>query len=254
MTRDGEISAIFNPRRVRAPSVVVTGDSPNGGQFSGFTNLISSGYPHLIHSDSIASGHPDADLVCQQQQQTPLTGADGTGGTPTPTGDGGQPGGGTTTLLQIQPPSTSSNACKESCCSELAQKMYFGVCVTILVTASWVGATHCIKFLYIRRSNYAQPDVTAINPNATIFPLYITSKQTTLMTAFNAPFFASWFCTNFVIFFFPVYVIGRISVRKCESPSEILGDVLRGLRDRGFTVGKYIYMKEGLGESPWRFY
>lgn len=239
MTRDGEISAIFNPRRVRAPSVVVTGDSPNGGQFSGFTNLISTGYPHLIHSDSIASGHPDADLVCQQQQ--PLTGGSGGGsGTPTPTD--GQPGG---TLLQIQPAATtSSNACKESCCSELAQKMYFGICVTILVTASWVGATHCIKFLYIRRGNYAQPDMAtataASNPNSTLFPLYMTSKQTTTIstTAFNAPFFASWFCTNFVIFFFPVYLIGRIAVRKCESPSEILGDVLRGLRDRGFTVGQ----------------
>lgn len=27
-------------------------------------------------------------------------------------------------------------------------QIYFGVCVTICVTASWVGATHCIKYLY----------------------------------------------------------------------------------------------------------
>jgi hypothetical protein len=32
-----------------------------------------------------------------------------------------------------------------------SQQIYFGVCVTICVTASWVGATHCIKYLYLRR-------------------------------------------------------------------------------------------------------
>jgi len=32
----------------------------------------------------------------------------------------------------------------------LSQQIYFGVCVTICVTASWVGATHCIKYLYLR--------------------------------------------------------------------------------------------------------
>lgn len=110
--------------------------------------------------------------------------------------------------------------------------MYFGVCVTILVTASWVGATHCIKFLYVRRSN-AQ---IAFDMENTTFPVYKT-KTTTTITAFNAPFFASWFCTNFAILFFPIYLLGRIAVKKCESPSEILGDVLRGLRDRGFTAG-----------------
>lgn len=66
--------------------------------------------------------------------------------------------------------------CRKSCCSDLAQKvfehqflktvqlpnrtsqyaffykfqMYFGICVTVLLTASWVGSTHCIKYLYLR--------------------------------------------------------------------------------------------------------
>lgn len=119
--------------------------------------------------------------------------------------------------------------------------MYFGVCVTILVTASWVGATHCIKFLYIRRTTYTQPAVTTdMTNNSTYFPIYIS--QTTTITAFNAPFFASWFYTNFVVLFFPIYLLGRVAVKKCESPGEILGDVLRGLRDRGFTAGKYVYI------------
>lgn len=111
MTRDGEISAIFNPRRVRAPSVVVTGDSPNG-QFAGFTNIISASSPHLIHSDSIASGHPDGvETACLQGNNTTSA------GTPTPTTDAPP------TILSIPSPARSSNKCKDSCCSELAQKV-----------------------------------------------------------------------------------------------------------------------------------
>lgn len=51
-TRDGEIPAIFNPKRVRTPSVVVTGDSPNG-PFSGFVSI-----PPITHSDSVTSSQP----------------------------------------------------------------------------------------------------------------------------------------------------------------------------------------------------
>jgi solute carrier family 35 protein F3/4 len=49
-----EIAAIFNPKRVRAPSVVVTNDSPNnnGPSLLGNANQI-------IHSDSITSSQPD---------------------------------------------------------------------------------------------------------------------------------------------------------------------------------------------------
>lgn len=116
--------------------------------------------------------------------------------------------------------------------------MYFGVCVTFLVTASWVGATHCFKLLYLRRTSFAQPPtiMSDLEHNATEFPVYIS--QTTTVIEFSAPFFASWFCTNFVILFFPVYVLGRLSLKKCDSPSEIVGDVVRGLRDRGFTAGE----------------
>ncbi|XP_031783950.1 uncharacterized protein LOC107981432 isoform X9 [Nasonia vitripennis] len=41
----------------------------------------------------------------------------------------------------------------ESCCATSAKKIYFGICVTICVTASWVGATHCIKFLYFQKDH-----------------------------------------------------------------------------------------------------
>lgn len=124
MTRDGEIAAIFNPRRVRAPSVVVTGDSSNG-PFSGFTNVINSAAtnnapiiatntPHLIHSDSIASGQPDGvdSVVC-------ISGNNVTGGnTPTPTIEMAPP-----LTLPSTAQTSSPNKCKDSCCSELAQKV-----------------------------------------------------------------------------------------------------------------------------------
>lgn len=147
--------------------------------------------------------------------------------------------------------------------------MYFGVCVTILVTASWVGATHCIKFLYLNRSTYAtitaedidttsnraaelelvtnvdgvdligisdtSLSVTEVEDATKIFHIPKPSLQSTI---FNAPFFAAWFFTNFSFLFFPIYVLGRVSLRKCDKPGEILGDVLRGFRDRGFTIGK----------------
>ncbi|XP_037911407.1 putative thiamine transporter SLC35F3 isoform X3 [Hermetia illucens] len=231
MTRDGEIPAIFNPKRVRAPSVVVTGDSPNG-PFGGFTNIINASNPQITHSDSVTSSQHDGGEsgTCLQSNNNLER------GTATPTTEA--------------PPAPSAvqsrrlKACKESCCSELAQKMYFGVCVTILVTASWVGATHCIKFLYLRRSTYTKMSEALLDSevenvgNTTIF--HIPKLTTTTAAVFNAPFFASWFCTNFAFLFFPIYLIGRIAVRKCDKPGEILGDVLRGFRDRGFTIGRFL--------------
>lgn len=56
MTRDSnEIPAIYNPIRVRAPSVVVTNDSPNGSfAGGGFTNILHSSNPQISRSDSIS--------------------------------------------------------------------------------------------------------------------------------------------------------------------------------------------------------
>ncbi|XP_049283486.1 uncharacterized protein LOC125763878 isoform X2 [Anopheles funestus] len=283
MTRDSEIPAIFNPKRVRAPSVVVTGDSPNG-PFGGFTNNV----PQITHSDSVTSSQHDG--------QDSLIGITVTGGmhggcdTPTSqphallggggglgTGIGGGPG--SVNPAPSSPPSTSRlKACRASCCSELAQKMYFGVCVTVLVTASWVGATHCIKFLYLRRNTYAStlpPHLTAFITDGTTDTVsgvaapdqnstsamivhgfgptssFLPSTAKPIVTSdriappvtthvFNAPFFASWFCTNFAILFFPIYILGRVAIKKCDGTGEVLGEILRGFRDRGFTIGRFL--------------
>lgn len=147
--------------------------------------------------------------------------------------------------------------------------MYFGVCVTILVTASWVGATHCIRFLYkyslISKSKATiEPSVISTNANfhyldfvndtTETFRTYhisdmvdnepkllpaVTITKSVGDSEFNAPFFATWFCTNFVLLFFPIFLIGRLLNNCNESPGETLGNVVRGLRDRGFTIGRF---------------
>lgn len=58
MTRDNEIPAIYNPRRVRAPSVVVTDDSPVGSIAEGnLTNILVASNPQILCSDS--ANQPD---------------------------------------------------------------------------------------------------------------------------------------------------------------------------------------------------
>ncbi|XP_012160209.1 solute carrier family 35 member F4 isoform X2 [Ceratitis capitata] len=305
MTRDGEIPAIFNPKRVRTPSVVVTGDSPNG-PYGGFSNALNASNPQIAHQDSISSSqqdpsevitiHPDA-----REASTPIgthpglrRGLGAGGGSfvsscPLNTGSagGGGGGGGNESELPTLESGTDGTevrfrrlkAFRESCCSELARKMYFGVCVTILVTASWVGATHCIKFLYLNRSTYAaiaddidstsdggieldlnnndDDDDDDADDHSNLLGISDTALSVTEVqeatkffqiahptlpesTVFRAPFFAAWFFTNFSFFFFPIYVLGRMSLRKCDKPGEILGDVLRGFRDRGFTIGRFL--------------
>ncbi|XP_037808107.1 uncharacterized protein LOC119601332 isoform X2 [Lucilia sericata] len=294
MTRDGEIPAIFNPKqhRVRTPSVVVTGDSPNGpyGGGGGFTNILNTSNPQIAHQDSISSSQNDPNEVitihpestCPVALTRAVSVAGGGGGVGAAGGGGGNTSGGNDSDTPTDPgqnDNTTSRfprlkACKETCCSELAQKMYFGVCVTILVTASWVGATHCIKLLYLNRSSYISAlddfDTLAVSGNDlnlvnnddavaldSLIPISDTSISVTDVedatkifhvppdppmpsNIFSAPFFAAWFFTNFSLLFFPIYILGRVSLRKCDKPGEILGDVLRGFRDRGFTVGRFL--------------
>jgi solute carrier family 35, member F3/4 len=110
MTRDGEIPAIFNPtKRVRTPSVVVTGEN---GPFSGFTAI-----PQITHSDSVTSSQHDAEsLTCitasghNHGPETPMSAL-----TPLPPTNSLEPA--------ITQHRTKYRKCKDSCCSELAQKV-----------------------------------------------------------------------------------------------------------------------------------
>ncbi|KAI4457368.1 hypothetical protein MML48_7g00019855 [Holotrichia oblita] len=126
MTKESDIPTIFNPRRNRGPSVLVTEEGVANGPFS--------------HTDSVSSGQPEATI--EQQTATP---------------------GGVRTKLK---------SCSGSLCSKSAKKIYFGIWVTVCVTASWVGATHCIKYLYLSRPlDYDDPvllpeDTTGLNITA----------------------------------------------------------------------------------------
>lgn len=58
--------------------------------------------------------------------------------------------------------------------------------------------------------------------------------------SYNAPFFTTWFCTNWEILYFPVYFICQSARIKCNTPSEIIAESLRGFRDKGFTGGRFL--------------
>ncbi|KDR06510.1 hypothetical protein L798_04188, partial [Zootermopsis nevadensis] len=108
-------------------------------------------------------------------------------------------------------------------------QIYFGVCVTICVTASWVGATHCIKYLYLHRS---VPNTGYSNNSNTL--------HHHIAVSYNAPFFTTWFCTNWTVLFFPLYFICCLISTKCESPGNILRESVRNFRDKGFTAARFL--------------
>ncbi|XP_023716818.1 putative thiamine transporter SLC35F3 isoform X2 [Cryptotermes secundus] len=188
--RDGDIPTIFNPRRFRTPSVVVTGDEqPRGSVPNGpFTSSA-----HLQHTDSVTGSQQAA-----------------------------EPSSGSGALHKLK-------SCKNSCCSRSARKIYFGVCVTICVTASWVGATHCIKYLYLRRP---VPNTSYSNNS--------NSMHRHIVVPYNAPFFTTWFCTNWTVLFFPLYFICCLISTKCKSPGSILWESVWNFRDKGFTAARFL--------------
>jgi solute carrier family 35, member F3/4 len=141
--------------------------------------------------------------------------------------------------------------------------MYFGVCVTVLITFFWVGTTHCFKFLYLPSTKFHHSLQTKLGTHyhtttsvlktldlpysIPIREVENSNKSSKVKSSddhdphqFRAPFFASWFCTNFVILFFPIYLLFRGLARRCGANTETIGDILQGFRDRGFTFGRYI--------------
>lgn len=253
-----QISAIFNPRRVRAPSVVVTGDSPNSETASApLTHIPSHAPPQIQHSDSVTSGDGASVInmhIGGMGGGGSIIGGGGGNNTPTPT----EPLGHLPPIHRLERPVASRwSRCRASCCSCWAKKMYFGFFVTILVTVTWVGATHAIKFLYLSSYNKmttfdgdSPPPILFTSNGTTYIRTTVVDKESgeqivteqilTPDPPFNAPFFVAWFCTNLTILFFPIYLLGRAAMRKCEGPGEILGDILRSFRDRGFTVGRFL--------------
>ncbi|XP_014252840.1 putative thiamine transporter SLC35F3 [Cimex lectularius] len=197
MRGEGDIPTIFNPHRVRAPpNLVITSDSsPRSGSVP--NGPFSRPLQTLQHNDSITGSQQDG-------SETPVA----------------RPAGAIGKL----------KSCTRSCCSKSARKIYSGVCVTVCVTASWVGATHCIKYMYIP---YTSTTTTIINETT----IEMTQKQ---IIVYNAPFFTTWFCTNWTILFFPLYFFCQLIVNRCKSTTDILSESVRNFREKGFTLGRFM--------------
>ncbi|CAH0559366.1 unnamed protein product [Brassicogethes aeneus] len=134
---------------------------------------------------------------------------------------------------------TKIRSCSAGFCSESARKIYFGIWVTICVTASWVGATHCIKYLYLRRPFDEDADDPVFVPHDTS-DVNMTLVRTRYSASYQAPFFTTWFVTNWTMLFFPLYLLSRITSRNCQSASEIFSESIRDFRDKGFTMGRFM--------------
>jgi solute carrier family 35, member F3/4 len=155
--------------------------------------------------------------------------------------------------------------------------MYFGVCVTIFITFCWVGSTHCFYFLFLPSTKLHHSLSSSMKGNneisnnnidntshldqgrissqsvfkAITMPLNQPSSSTISVTTskvkkpedlqFKAPFFASWFSTNFAILFFPLFLIFRGCASKCGTNNETIGDIFQCFRERGYTLGRYLY-------------
>ncbi|KAG8285614.1 hypothetical protein J6590_076749 [Homalodisca vitripennis] len=185
----GDIPTIFNPHRIRAPpNLVITNETPRGGVPNGPFGRSS----HALH-------HSDSES--QSEQHQPVNNRSGM--------------------------CSRLKSCKNSCCSKSARKIYYGVCVTVCVTASWVGATHAIKYLYLK-----QPHTHITSGNVT------SIHQQPVMT-YNAPFFTTWFCTNWTVLFFPLYMLCHLSTNRCKS-GDVLAESVRSFREKGFTAGRFL--------------
>lgn len=57
---------------------------------------------------------------------------------------------------------------------------------------------------------------------------------------YNAPFFTTWFCTNWTVLFFPLYFFCQLGSPNYQTPTDILGESVRNFRDRGFTAAHFL--------------
>ncbi|XP_012059292.1 PREDICTED: putative thiamine transporter SLC35F3 [Atta cephalotes] len=77
-------------------------------------------------------------------------------------------------------------------------------------------------------------------PFITPIQIALHASGKSIILPYDAPFFTTWFCTNWEILYFPVYFICWAAKTKCATPSEIIAESLRGFRDKGFTGGRFL--------------
>ncbi|KAF5277360.1 hypothetical protein FQA39_LY06173 [Lamprigera yunnana] len=116
-------------------------------------------------------------------------------------------------------------------------EIYCGIWVTVCVTGSWVGATHCVKYLFLSREIDSDDPVFIPNDGALV---NMTALGKQYSTSFNAPFFTTWFITNWTMLFFPLYFICRLISQRFKSPTEIFSESIRDFREKGFTAAHFL--------------
>ncbi|KAL3278978.1 hypothetical protein HHI36_016495 [Cryptolaemus montrouzieri] len=130
-------------------------------------------------------------------------------------------------------------SCSSAFCSKSARKIYFGVWVTVCITASWVGATHCIKYLYLRRPLF-DVDEDPVPLPYDVSGYNMTPIHRRYEISYQAPFFTTWFVTNWTMLFFPLFFMSRLNTKRYESMTDILSECIRNFRDRGLTFGRFM--------------
>ncbi|XP_071552837.1 solute carrier family 35 member F3 [Panulirus ornatus] len=222
--RRPSIATIFNPRRGRSsvpsrPSVVVTDeDSPgpplqlsNGsGVRVGSAGLSGSGTPPVA-SPSINVGSPVPPLEVE-------------------------PASATESPRDSQP--SSCTKFRKAVFSKTTRKIVVGWLVTCCVTTSWVGATHLIKDMFLARpAPFWTPQTTALPNTTTQQPPATLNVQ----KVFDAPFFATWFCTAWTGLFFPLYLVCHSCCRRDNASLKLsLKTIAQNFRDRGVTFSKFM--------------
>ncbi|XP_021201873.2 putative thiamine transporter SLC35F3 [Bombyx mandarina] len=225
MARDGDVPTIFNPKRVRAPSVIITSEEvveserncvdgdrerPNGPP-----TPLSPRVP-LTPQASVCSAPPLTTQPSLQQAYSESA-----------------------TSSQDEERQLRDKKCPRSCCSKFAKKIYYGICVMLTLTTSWVTTTHCIKHLYLEEYPYSGYFSTYTTEAATIV-LHNNSTDKLHNNLYKAPFFTAWFCTNWLIFFYPLYIIVMLIHNKCKSANDVVFDAFSDFKEKGFTFARFI--------------
>lgn len=62
------------------------------------------------------------------------------------------------------------------------------------------------------------------------------------VASYNAPFFTTWFITNWTVLFFPIYFFVSLLMPNRNSAGTIIGESVRNFREKGFTAGTLIVL------------
>ncbi|XP_069172189.1 solute carrier family 35 member F3 [Procambarus clarkii] len=226
MTEDGgsrrpSIATIFNPRRGRGsapsrPSVVVTDEDSPGPPLQ-----LSNGSGVRVGSAGLSGS-----------STTPVASPSINLGSPVPPPD--PEAGSVTDSPRENPPSKCHNF-RKAVFSKTTRKIVVGWLVTCCVTASWVGATHLMKDMFLRQVSVPGPP-SPTPPNGTQpLPTFVQKR------VFDAPFLTTWFCTAWTGLFFPLYMICHTCLRRDDVSLRLtLKTIAHNFRDRGVTFSKFM--------------